>query len=118
MDKGKESAEPLDEAVKKEIDGWRQSGPKYDAWVLNNIDKINEIYCNKETIISDRYSRTSLPIKKISLKNHSLHIEGEGFKIWMHSFEYSFGEKYQLYIKEFDTSGYGNRFTIRFKAYG
>lgn len=109
--------DPLDKKVKKEIDKWRESGVKYSKWVERNIDRLNEIYCEKETTILSCTTKISLPITKMVMKDHNLLIEGEGYISWIRPFECSFDKRYAMTIKAFHTLREPDKLRIGFTAY-
>lgn len=109
--------EPLEDSVKREIDQWRKSGVKYHDWIEKNLGKLNEIYCNKETIISDMNTEIKLPIQNLILKDMFLVIEGEKFRKWIYAFDYLFDEKYGMTVTEFHTTQPQNKLRIGFEAY-
>lgn len=110
-------SEPLEDAVKQEIEKWKASGAKYSDWIEENLNRLNEIYCGKETVLSDRDTVITQSIQKISLKNMFLLFEGEKYKKWIHAFECSFDEKYAMTVEEFHITQTPNKLRIGFKAY-
>ncbi len=79
--------------------------------------KLNEIYCNKETTISDRSTIIELPIQSLTLENMYLIITGEKFRKREFALDYSFDENYGMTVTEFNTSPNPNKLRIGFKAY-
>jgi len=110
--------EPLDEKIKKEIDEWRNSGDKFCEWIEDNLDKLNKIYCNKETVVFDHNMEISSPIRRISLdENEFLLVEGKGYRKWIGAFLCSFGEKYTMTITAPFFTQKPEQLKIGFQAY-
>jgi hypothetical protein len=106
----------VDDEVKKTIDEWRESGTKFTDWADDNIEALNDIYCNKRTLVSDNHTEIALPIKRLYIhEGMFLYVEGEKWRHRINCIEFLFGKDYSLTVKAF--SGEQEKLTIRLLDY-
>ena len=101
----------LEESVKEQIGGWAKA-KKDREWLIKNIKKVNDIYCDKPVLIKEDNTMILQQIKKMSFERSLFLIKGEEYVKWMSVIECSFNDKnYSVNFKRFmppdvDIEGY------------